>query len=95
MTVDAELVQAGKRAVKAGRAASLSSWANDALAEREAKETKLAAMAEAVTAYEAEFGSISSAEMAAQQRADERAALVVRGRRRTRAAGQSRGPKAA
>jgi hypothetical protein len=36
-------------------------------------------MKEAVAAYEAEFGSISPDEMAAQQRADERDARVVRG----------------
>jgi len=95
VTVDAELVQAGKRAVKAGLAESLSSWANAALAEREANERRLRAMAEAVAAYEAEFGSISTAEMLAQQRADEKAAVVIRGRRRPRAAGGARRPKAA
>ena len=40
--------------------------------EREAKERRMRAMAEAVAAYEAEFGAITSAELAAQQRADER-----------------------
>ena len=95
VTVDAELVQAGKRAVKAGLAQSLSSWANDALADREANERRLRAMAEAVAAYEVEFGSISREEMAAQQRADEKAAVVVRGRRRPRATAGSRRHKAA
>jgi hypothetical protein len=79
VTVDAELVEAGNRAVRAGRADSLSSWVNDALAERELKERRLRSMKEAVAAYEAEFGSISPDEMAAQQRADERDARVVRG----------------
>ena len=41
VTVDAELVEAGNRAVKAGRAPSLSSWVNDALGEREAREQRL------------------------------------------------------
>ncbi len=59
VTVDAELVQAGNRAVRAGRAESLSGWVNVALAEREAKERQLRAMADAVAAYEAEFGPIS------------------------------------
>jgi hypothetical protein len=95
VTVDAELILAGKRAVKAGLAESLSSWANAALAERLASERRLRAMAEAVAAYETEFGPISSAEIAAQQRADEKAALVVRGRRRPRAAGRGRGNRAA
>jgi hypothetical protein len=43
VTVDAELVEAGNRAVKAGRAESLSSWINDALAEREAHEQRSSA----------------------------------------------------
>ena len=82
VTVDVDLVQAGNRAVKAGRVESLSRWVNDALAEREAKERHLQAMAEAVAAYEAEFGEISAEELAAQRRADEKTAVVVRGRRR-------------
>ena len=81
MTVDAELVAAGNRAVRAGAADSLSGWVNDALAEREAKNRRLRAMAEAVAAYEAEFGVITREEMEAQRRADEKAAIVVRGRR--------------
>ena len=93
VTVDAELVLAGNRAVKAGRAESLSGWVNDALAEREARERRLNAMAEAVTAYEAEFGHISPEELAAQLRADERSAVVVRGR--TIAGPHPRRPKAA
>lgn len=80
VTVDAELIRAGNRAVKAGEADSLSSWVNQALVEQEAKERRLRAMAEAVAAYEAEFGVISPAEMAAQERIDERAAVVIRSR---------------
>ncbi len=82
VTVDADLVRAGHRAVRAGRTESLSRWVNDALAEREAKERRLQAMTEAVAAYEAEFGAIGPEELAAQQRADENRAVVVRGRRR-------------
>lgn len=36
-------------------------------------------MTDAITAYEAEFGEITEAEIAAQQRADRAAAIVVRG----------------
>jgi glycerol dehydrogenase-like iron-containing ADH family enzyme len=82
VTVDAELIEAGHEAVKAGRADSLSGWVNAALLEREAKERRLRALAEAVAAYEAEFGTISAQEMAAQERADARRAVVVRGPRR-------------
>jgi len=95
VTVDAELVEAGNQAVKAGRADSLSGWVNAALAEREQKERRLRAMAEAVTAYEAEFGTITAQEIAAQQRADERAAVVVRGTRRRGARLTGRRPRAA
>jgi hypothetical protein len=95
VTVDAALVDAGNRAVKAGRAESLSRWVNDALAERDAKERRLQAMAEAVAAYEAEFGTITPQELAAQQRADEERSVVVRGRRRTRALARTRPRRAA
>jgi Arc/MetJ-type ribon-helix-helix transcriptional regulator len=79
VTVDAELVAAGNRAVRAGRAESLSGWVNQALVEHSEKERRLKAMAEAVAAYESEFGKISAAEMAAQKMADDRSARMVRG----------------
>lgn len=83
VTVDPDLVSAGNDAVAAGRAPSLSAWVNLALSERAAKDRRLRAMADAVTAYEAEHGVISAQEMAAQRRADQRAAIVVRGPRKT------------
>ena len=79
VTVDPELVAAGNAAVDRGMADSLSAWVNEALAERAARDRMLLAMSEAVAAYEAEHGEISAAEMAAQQRADHQAAVVVRG----------------
>ena len=85
MTVDRELVEAGSAAVAAGQAESLSGWVNLAMAERAAKERRLHAMAEAVASYEAEFGPISDAELAAQQRSDRRNAVVVRGIRSRKA----------
>jgi hypothetical protein len=91
VTVDAELVEAGNLAVASGRAASLSGWVNLALAERSAKERRLLAMAKAVAGYEARFGVISPEEIAAQQRADQREAIVVRGARRRTRVGRARG----
>jgi len=85
VTVDGELVRAGAEAVAAGRAESLSGWVNLALVERLAKERKLQALAKAVATYEAEFGTLSAEELAAQERADRRSAVVVRERRTTRA----------
>jgi Arc/MetJ-type ribon-helix-helix transcriptional regulator len=83
VTVDAELVEAGNRAVKSGRAESLSSWVNDALLERETRDQRLRRMAEAIAAYEREHGVITDDELLAQERADQKAALVVRGRGRS------------
>jgi len=82
VTLDPEVIRAGNEAVAAGRAESLSGWVNLAMAERAAKERRLEAMAEALELYEREFGVISEAELAAQERADRTSALVVRPRRR-------------
>src|SRR5215470_12931543 len=83
VTVDRELLDAANEAVRSGRASSLSTWVNAALAERAAKERRLRAMAEAIAAYEAEFGEISSAELLAQQREDRRTPIVVHSRKRS------------
>lgn len=80
VTVDPALIEAGTDAVAEGRAVSLSAWVNAALAEKVTKERRLAALAEAVAAYEKEFGAISSQELADQTRADREAAIVVRGK---------------
>ena len=93
VTVDADLVTAGNRAVKLGHAESLSGWINEALVERAAKERRLKAMSEAVAAYEAELGEISTAEMAAQRRADARAAVPVRGASPRRSRSSARRPR--
>ncbi len=82
VTVDRALVDAATEAVAAGRADSLSGWVNLALSERAAKERRLAALADAVATYEARFGVISALDLAARERADRRAAIVVRGGRR-------------
>jgi Arc/MetJ-type ribon-helix-helix transcriptional regulator len=79
VTVDPHLVRAGNEAVSEGRAESLSAWVNLALAERVGKERRLRALAEAIAAYEAEFGVITSEELAVQERADRGSARVVRG----------------
>jgi hypothetical protein len=82
VTVDSELIEAANRAVTEGRVPSLSGWVNLALAERAAKEGRLRTLAEAVAAYEHEFGEITAAELAAQERADRRNAVAVRPRKR-------------
>jgi hypothetical protein len=55
----------------------LSSWVNLALAERAAKEHRLDSMADAIAAYETQFGAISTEEMRARARADKRAARTT------------------
>lgn len=90
VTVDPALIQAGQDAVAAGRAESVSAWVNLALAERAAKDRRLAAMAEAIVAYESKFGAISAEEMSNQARADREAAIVVRGKARVSARGRRR-----
>lgn len=84
MTVDSELIEAATQAVTEGRVASLSGWVNLALTERAAKERRLRTLAEAVAAYEHEFGEITPAELTAQQRADRQNAIAVRARKRRR-----------
>ena len=84
ITVDPAVIRAGNEAVAAGRAESLSGWVNLAMAERAAKERRLQAMAEALGLYEREFGTISEAELVAQERADRDDAVIVRGRPKAR-----------
>ena len=85
MTVDRALIEAAHAAVASGAAASMSAWVNDALAQHAAKARRLAALADLVAEYEADFGVITAAELAAQQRADRRNAIVVRGAKRVSA----------
>jgi hypothetical protein len=84
VTVDPVLIEAGNDAVAEGRAESLSAWVNAALAARVATERRLASLAEAVAAYERQFGAISAQELAEQSRADRASAFVVRGKTRAR-----------
>lgn len=78
MTVDRDLLAAANEAVASGRSSSLSTWVNAAMAERATKDRYLRGLAEAIASYEAEFGTITEAEMIAQQREDRRTAIAVR-----------------
>jgi len=78
VSVDRALAEAGAAAVAAGAADSVSAWVNGAIAERVAREQRLAALAEAVTAHEAAHGVITDEELTAQVRADRDAAAAVR-----------------
>ena len=82
VTIDSHLLEAANEAVAGGRADSISGWVNIALEERAAKERRLRALADAVHAFEKEFGEITDAELAAQQRMDRNRAHVVRAHKR-------------
>ena len=92
VTVDPDLVDAGRRAVASGAADSLSAWVSVALADRARRDEQLAHLRDAIASYEAEFGGITADEIATQRRADREDAVVVRGRRTSKSA---RRPKSA
>lgn len=81
-SVDAELVEAGNRAVKAGRAPSLSAWVNTALARQIEHEERLAALGAFIREYESEFGVITDDELVESRRRDKARAVVVRGKKK-------------
>ena len=76
-----ELVEAGRAAVAAGTADSVSSWVGKALEDMVRREQRLALLAVAIGQYEADHGEITAAEIEQQRRADRAAATVVRGQR--------------
>jgi Arc/MetJ-type ribon-helix-helix transcriptional regulator len=80
VTVDRDLIETAEEAVRDGRADSMSGYVNAALAEYSAKQRRLAALADAIEAYEAEFGEITEKEVEDQIRADREKAVVVRGK---------------
>lgn len=84
VTVDPAFVRVGNEAVASGRATSLSAWVNGALAERVKEERRLAAMDEAIAAYEARRGKITDEEVVAQWRADRRNAIKIVARAKSR-----------
>lgn len=79
VTVDEDLAQAGADAVANGQAESVSAWVNEALQAHSEHGRRVAAMHEAVAAYEAEFGEITEEEMAEQDRQDRAASAEVWG----------------
>ena len=79
-SVDADLVAAAQAAVAAGRAENVSAWVNEALREHAAHDQRLAAMAEAISAYEAEFGKLTAEDIEAAERWMRETAITVRGK---------------
>jgi Arc/MetJ-type ribon-helix-helix transcriptional regulator len=78
-SIDPEQLAAAREAVAAGRAASVSAWVNEAMRRQAEIESKLAAMAGFISAYEAEHGVITEDEMRDARRSRRSRAIVVRG----------------
>ena len=77
-SVDADLIDAGRKAVEAGEADSLSAWVNDALRRQADRDRRLAALDVFLNAYESEHGEITDAEIAAATRRARARALAIR-----------------
>jgi hypothetical protein len=84
-TVEADLLAAGRSAVAAGRADSLSAWVNAALRRQAEHDRRMIALDEFLGAYEAEHGVITAADMADAARRARGRAVVVRTPPRKRA----------
>lgn len=70
VTVDEELLDAAALAVHHGDADSVSSWISDAMADRHAKEQRLAHLSTLLADRELEHGVISAAEIDEQHQTD-------------------------
>lgn len=77
-TVEADLLAAGRAAVRAGRAETLSAWVNDALRRQADHDQRMQALDVFLRAYEAEHGEITEAEMRDATRRTRARAIVVR-----------------
>jgi Arc/MetJ-type ribon-helix-helix transcriptional regulator len=78
-TVDAEFIEAGQAAVRAGDAENMSAWVNDALRLKVEHDRRHRALGEFIAEYEAEHGEITEEEMTAAARRARERAVVVRG----------------
>lgn len=78
-SVDDDLLDAGRHAVEAGRAASLSAWVNTALRRQADHDRRMAALDAFIAEYEAEHGEISDEEIEGATRRARARAIVVRG----------------
>lgn len=79
ITVDPGLVEAGRQAVDAGDAESISAWVSDALQDKVRRDEQLRRLGEAIVDFEREFGEITADEIETQHRLDRERATIVRG----------------
>jgi Arc/MetJ-type ribon-helix-helix transcriptional regulator len=80
-SVDADLLEAGRRAVTAGRVDNLSTWVNEALRAHMEHERRISALDEFLAAYETEHGEITQREIEEAARSARARAVVIRGRK--------------
>lgn len=78
-SVSAELIRAAERAVAEGRAESVSAWVNEAMRRQVEHDERLLSLGAFISAWEAEHGELTQAEMDAASRDSRRRAVVVRG----------------
>lgn len=78
VTVDEGLLDVAALAVHYGDAGSVSSWISDAMADRYAKEQRLAQLNVLIADYELEHGAISAEEINEQRQSDRDAAAALR-----------------
>lgn len=79
VSVDADLVEAGRAAVRAGQSPSLSAWVSSALERQSQHDARLEALDAFFAEYEEEHGAFTEAEMDAARRRFRERATVVRG----------------
>lgn len=78
VTVERELLEAGRAAVAEGRAASVSAWVNGALRRQADHDRRMKALDAFLEEYETEHGEITEEEMHAASRRSRARAAVVR-----------------
>ena len=78
VSIDEELLEAGRAAVHAGEAENLSAWVSQAIARQAEHDRRQRAMAEFIAEYEAEHGEITEDEIAEARRWARSRAIVVR-----------------
>lgn len=77
MSIDAYLLEEGRRAVAAGQHHNLSAWVSAALREQSEHDQRLRAGAEFFEWYEAEYGAFTEEEMEEAERAMSARAITV------------------
>lgn len=79
MSVDADLIEAGREAVDQGRVETMSAWVNEALGLKADHDRRMLALDRFIATYEAEHGEITEEEMDQAVRRVRARATVVRG----------------